>query len=323
MLGCYNLSDSSFWKQCLVPSMFWDWTKLLVLLAFSFTFTHSSQWNRWWRKKKKRGGIWRSHCRAVLHRTRVSGFCQIKTAATNTTLYILYLLWSVFTPYTEQELCCQCQLFTYFLVQHSTAYSVTRAKFGKTGRNREWSGRESNKSRKEKEMAEQKSRVEEDDWTSLLPVCVCVCVYAGTSDRLVSGLSLFHCGLWQLKTHQGRRTDPVTPNKSELEAWAIVTSSSSFWKPIVPWERTTSVPVSCCSRSDKTTLNMSTPPPKYTHTTRKTYDGCTADNFFTHTYSNHLIHTFLLDTLEWKGAQKILAHSERNENTRVLKLSLL
>lgn len=26
--------------------------------------------------------------------------------------------------------------------------------------------------------------------------CVCVCV--GTSDRLVSALTLFHCGLWQL-----------------------------------------------------------------------------------------------------------------------------
>lgn len=48
----------------------------------------------------------------------------------------------------------------------------------------------------------------EEYWTSLLPACA----YMGTSDRLVSELSLFHCGLWQLKkTHQGSRTDPVTP----------------------------------------------------------------------------------------------------------------
>lgn len=28
----------------------------------------------------------------------------------------------------------------------------------------------------------------------------CQCAYMGTSDRLVSGFSLFHCGLWQLNT---------------------------------------------------------------------------------------------------------------------------
>lgn len=101
-----------------------------------------------------------------------------------------------------------------------------------------------------------------------------------------------------LKTHQGRRTDPVTPitHMSELEAWAIVT-----FPPIVPWERTISVPVSCCSISDKTTLlNMRPHPPlKYTNTEH-------AENIWwlhcwqlvqTHIHSYHLIHTFLLDTL--------------------------
>ncbi len=130
-----------------------------------------------------------------------------------------------------------------------------------------------------------------------------MCAYMGTSDRLVSGFSLFHCGLWQLKTHQGRRTDPVTPNThvSELEAWAIVT-----FPPIVPWERTISV--SCCSRSDKTSLlNMRKPPPlKYTntHTCRKHMTAALLTTYslsythtHTHTHPYHLILTFLLDTL--------------------------
>lgn len=95
------------------------------------------------------------------------------------------------------------------------ACSVTRAGFGKSGGNQERSGLETAKSRNEKEMAEQKSRVEEDYWTSLLPVCVCT---RALQIDLCLGLSLFHCGLWQLKTHRGRRTDPVTPNKSELQA---------------------------------------------------------------------------------------------------------
>lgn len=57
-LGSYSVSQSSFWKhlrECLVPDMFGYWTKLLVLFAFIFTFTHSSQWNRWWKKKKEGG----------------------------------------------------------------------------------------------------------------------------------------------------------------------------------------------------------------------------------------------------------------------------
>lgn len=59
----------------------------------------------------------------------------------------------------------------------------------------------------------------EENWTGLPPACA----YMGTSVRLESELTLFHCGLWQRKkkkiiiiinknkTHQGSRTDPVTP----------------------------------------------------------------------------------------------------------------
>lgn len=101
-----------------------------------------------------------------------------------------------------------------------------------------------------------------------------------------------------LKTHRRRRTDPVTPitHVSELEAWAIVT-----FPPIVPWERMTSVPASCCSGCDKTTLLNIEPTPllnTHMHTRiQKTGNGCTTDNLFTHTHS-YLIHTFL-DT--WKA----------------------
>lgn len=56
-----------------------------------------------------------------------------------------------------------------------------------------------------------------------------MCVFVGTSDRLVSGLSLFLCGLWQLRTHQGWRTDPVTPNILSASGLRFP-SSSSFSK---------------------------------------------------------------------------------------------
>lgn len=126
----------------------------------------------------------------------------------------------------------------------------------------------------------------------------------GTSDRLVSGLSLFHCGLWQLKTQQGRRTDPVTPtiHISELEAWAIVTFPPPplFENWLYPENKGFSVAVSCCSRSDKTTLlNMSKPPPplQYTHACRE-HDGCATDNLFTHTVKPSYLHTTIGYTFE-------------------------
>lgn len=149
--------------------------------------------------------------------------------------------------------------------------------------------------------------------------CQCVRTWALQID-LCLGFSLFHCGLWQLKTHRGRRTDPVTPvtRMSELEAWAIVT-----FPPTVPWERMTSVPVSCCSRSDKTTLpNMI--PPLNTHT--HTYTNVcrkhmmAADNLFTHTHtfiqSYSHVSTRYFWMLTWKLAQKkkkeIQARSKKN-----------
>lgn len=153
------------------------------------------------------------------------------------------------------------------------------------------------------ESTRRRCRVEKD-WTSLLPVCA----YMGTSERLVSGFSLFHCGLWQLKTHQGRRTDPVTPgtHMSELEAWAIVT-----FPPIVPWERTISVPVSCCSRRDKTTLlNMNLP---HMHAQKK-YDDCTAD-LFTHTHTFILLHISTKYTF-W-SLRENYRHTSREMKTRV------
>lgn len=145
--------------------------------------------------------------------------------------------------------------------------------------------------------------------------CQCVRTWALQID-LCLGFSLFHCGLWQLKTHRGRRTDPVTPvtRMSELEAWAIVT-----FPPTVPWERMTSVPVSCCSRSDKTTLpNMI--PPLNTHTHKcmqKTHDGCW-QLVHTHTFIPSYSHvsTRYFWMLTWQLAQK----KKRNTGTLQEKL---
>lgn len=58
-----------------LPSQCWPWSKLrsynlsekcwvhdvfvLILRAFSFTLTHSSQWKRWWNKQREQeGGTW-------------------------------------------------------------------------------------------------------------------------------------------------------------------------------------------------------------------------------------------------------------------------
>lgn len=98
LLGSYNLSQSNFWKhlrECLVPDMCGAWTKPHVLLKISFTFTHSSQWNRWWRKEKQEGVWWQAnivdmvqlqaclrkpllHELTVLHRTSKALLCSVK-----------------------------------------------------------------------------------------------------------------------------------------------------------------------------------------------------------------------------------------------------
>lgn len=154
-----------------------------------------------------------------------------------------------------------------------------------------------------------------------------MCAYMGTSDRLVSGLSLFHCGLWQLK-NTSREENRSSDSYYSYE-WArglsycnFPSSSSSSWKPIVPWERRISVAVSCCGWSDKTILlNMSKPPIKYTHThththMQKTYDGCTADNLFIHSHTILFTHFYWVHfwKLTWNLAQKKQECSESNWN---------
>lgn len=54
-------------------------------------------------------------------------------------------------------------------------------------------------------------------WTSLLPVCVSM----GTSDRRVSGFSLFHCGLWQLINTSREESGSSGSWHSYERAWGL------------------------------------------------------------------------------------------------------
>lgn len=145
------------------------------------------------KKEKKEGGIWwwakycwhgptpRPLCVSLCHTVEL---CRTGQGSLD------FVKWKPQSPTQHRTYCTCFGLFSLqpqnknsavnascsqdFLVQHSMACSVTRAGFGKSGGNQERSGLETAKSRNEKEMAEQKSRVEEDYWTSLLPVCVCV-----------------------------------------------------------------------------------------------------------------------------------------------------
>lgn len=107
---------------------------------------------------------------------------------------------------------------TLYLVQRSV-HSVTRAEFWtlrvaevKGGRNQGWheitTSEEGKKCLDEKYSKEAEST--EECWTILLPVCA----YMGTSD-LCQGVVCYTVVFGSLETHQGRRTDPVTPMTHE------------------------------------------------------------------------------------------------------------
>lgn len=127
--------------------------------------------------------------------------------------------------------------FTWSSIVWSIVYQQSASSQGKKPRvewnHYEWGKRENRR----------RCRVGKEYWTSLLPVCV----YMGTSDRLVSGLGLFHCGLWQLKNNTSREENRSSDSYYSYEwarglSYCNFPSSSSFWKPIVPWERR----IFCC-----------------------------------------------------------------------------
>lgn len=118
----------------------------------------------------------------------------------------------------------------------------------------------------------------EEDWTGLLPGCA----YMGTSDRLVSELSLFHCGLWQLKkTHQGSRTDPLTliMHVSEKSKWA----EPSLW--LYPENKSVPFPFPAAVEAIRLVNMRGRPTPCWKRQTRvwekknkkKKIDNCIAD----------------------------------------------